>query len=435
MDFLTEDLADFVASLDIGSVPPVVSRVAAQHVLDVIAGVYASTGIPEAESVVAIMGDGDAAAAGRVAMLAHAAESDPIHAGTTLCAGLIAVPPALLFSQDGATAAAAVLAGYETVIRIGEALGSSRLLGMGWWPTAVLGAAGAAAATARARGLNTLQTRNAIALALVQAGGLGSGAAEAPESRNLLAANTVRTGVEAADAAARGIAGPPEPLTGDRAFLSAFGIDPAPDLLLKDLGDAWKIAATSLKAFPCALQAQSALAALRDVAAEHGLTAENIGAVEIGLPEAMRRIVDRPGIPETRFGAAASLQFLAAACLLDGDILPDRMSEDLRGTPEIRATIEKVRVVHAPELDAALPAAWPAHIRVTTPGGDFTGDCRIPPGHPDDPVAMAVTVDRFRAYSAGQIDTVSQDRLIEAVSNLAELKDMAAITAPLRALI
>ena len=82
MDSPTEDLAAFVSALEIGSVPPAVCSVAAQHVLDVVAGVYASIDIPETASVAAIMGADDAAAAGRIAMRAHAAESDPIHAGT-----------------------------------------------------------------------------------------------------------------------------------------------------------------------------------------------------------------------------------------------------------------------------------------------------------------------------------------------------------------
>jgi 2-methylcitrate dehydratase PrpD len=434
MESPTQDLATFVSALDARSFPSGLCSLVSQHVLDIIAGIYASTGIPQATSVAAILGDDDAAVAGRVAMLAHAAESDPIHAGTTICAGLVAVPPALLFSADGKTAVAALIAGYETSIRIGEALGSSRLLGMGWWPTAVLGAAGAAAATARARELNALETRNAIALALVQAGGLGTGAPLAPESRNLLAANCVRTGVEAADAAAGGIAGPPEPLTGDRGFLSAFGIGSDPDLLLKGLGKDFKIGSTSLKAFPCALQAQSALAALCDVVSRHKLAPEDVVTIEIGLPEAMHRIVDRPGVPETRFGAAASLQFLAAACLLDGDVLPARMAKNRRGTPEMRAAMDKIRIVHAAELDAALPASWPARVRVTTSGGEFTGDCRIPPGHPEEPIAMTATIERFRAYSAGQIDNAAQDRIVAAISGLTDLKDMTAISAPLRAL-
>lgn len=434
MNYPTEGLAVFVSALDIGSVSSGLCDVVSQHVLDVIAGIYASIDIPEAASVAAIMGDDDPAVAGRIALLAHAAESDPIHAGTTICGGLIAVPPALIFSPDGPTAVAAVIAGYETAIRIGEALGSSRLLGMGWWPTAVLGAAGAAAATARARGLNALETRNALALALVQSGGLGTGAPLAPESRNLLAANCVRTGVEAADAAARGIAGPPEPLTGDRAFLSAFGPDANPDLLLKDLGEDWKIASTSLKAFPCALQAQSALAALRDVISANDLSPEDVVGIEIGLPEAMRRIVDRPGVPETRFGAAASLQFLAAACLTDGNVLPARMAENQRQAQDMRTAMEKVRIYHDAELESALPAAWPARVRIVTTGGAFTGECRIPPGHPEDPIPMTVTIDRFRAYSAGQINGDTQDGIIDAVSDLANLKDMTAITAPLRGL-
>ncbi|MFT6673599.1 MAG: hypothetical protein ACJAVZ_005099 [Afipia broomeae] len=47
---------------------------------------------------------------------------------------------------------------------------------------------------------------------------------------------------------------------------------------------------------------------------------------------------------------------------------------------------------------------------------------------------MTVTIDRFRTNSGGQIDEGTQDRIIDAVSDLANLKDMLAITAPLRAL-
>ena len=90
----------------------------------------------------------------------------------------IAVPPALLFSPDGATAVAAVTAGYETAIRIGEALGSSRLLGTGGGGQRRFSAVPRAPPPRRRGrcGLNvTDHTRHAIALALVQAGGSGNG--------------------------------------------------------------------------------------------------------------------------------------------------------------------------------------------------------------------------------------------------------------------
>lgn len=428
----TEELAEFLSALDGSAAPAAVSALVSQHVLDIIAGIYAGLGVAEATSVAALITHDDAASCGKLAMLSHAAESDPIHAGTTVCAGLIAVPPALLFSPDGATAIAAVTAGYETAIRIGEALGSSRLLGQGWWPTAVLGGAGAAAATSRALGLNANQTHNAIALALVQSGGLGTGAPDAPESRNLLAANTIRIGVEAAQAAAMGLKGPADPLAGDRGFLTAFGFEPEPGRLLRGLGVNWKIAETSLKAFPCALQAQSALTALRDAIAKNDLSAAKIDAIEFGLPDAMRHIVDRPRPPGSRFAAAASLQFLAAAFLCDGDILPARMDDGARTAADIVSLMGKISVTHDAGLDAAFPAAWPARVRISAAAGTSESEILNPQGHPDHPIDIGATIERFRAYSRESLTSGAQDATIEAVRNLATLRGLSALTAPLR---
>ena len=431
----TDQLAKFVAGIDAASLPEPVGALVSQHILEILAGMYASTSIPEATSILRLLGNSDSETAAKAAMLAHAAESDPIHAGTTICAGLVAVPPALLFSPNGETAIAAMLAGYETAIRIGQALGSSRLLSQGWWPTAVLGAAGSAASTARALELTAEQTRHAISLALIQSGGLGMGAPEAPESRNLLAAHCVRTGVNAAEAAARGILGPMEPLAGKRGFLSAFGLKPTPELLLEGLGQDWKIAETSLKAFPCALQAQSALNALREITKDNRHSITDIKLVEFSLPDPMRRIVDRPTPPASRFAAAASLQFLAAAFLLDGGILPTRFAPEARAQNEVMAIMEKISVTHAPDLDQLFPVVWPARVRLLTEDREYKTDVQISAGHPDRPLTMQTTIDRFRTYSAQQCDPSEQDALIDAITGLDELADLAEVTAQIQMLL
>jgi 2-methylcitrate dehydratase PrpD len=428
----TSSLAQFISGIEAQSPPESVQGLVRQHVLDVMAGVFAGVGIAEARSVLAILGDSDAEIAGKVAMVAHAAESDPIHTGTTVCAGLVAVPPALLFSPDGATAIAAILAGYETAIRIGDALGSARLLGRGWWPTAVLGGAGAAAATARALKLNAVETRNALSLALIQSGGLGTGAPQAPESRNYLATQCIQTGIRSAKAAARGLAGPDEALTGDRGFLTAFGLEPSPDKLLLGLGRDWKIEETSLKAFPCALQAQSALDALRQVTAQEKIARTDIAAIEFGLPDAMRRIVDRPGSPASHFAAAASLQFLAAAFLLDGDITPIRMADGKRNHDDVLSLMEKVSVTYDADLDRDHPLSWPARVRLVTNAGEFAMEVRVPPGHPERPIPLTNTLDRFRDYSRPRLTTDARQSIIDAVENLLDLTDLTAITKPIR---
>jgi 2-methylcitrate dehydratase PrpD len=419
-------LAEFVSTLELHAIPSAAVDLAGQHTLDTLAGLCAGLDVPEALCVCRLAPRTAAGWAGNVAMLSHAAESDPIHGATTICAGAIAIPAVLgtarEISIDGATAISAIIAGYETAIRIGAALGSSRLLAQGWWPTAVCGGAGAAAAAARAKGLSPQETRDAIALALVQAGGLGTGGAEAPEARNLLLANTVRMGFEAAEAAEAGIRGPAEPLIGERGFLYAFGLDPAPDLLLDGLGERWTIGQTSLKAYPCALQAQTALDALGTIIRDHELRREAIEAIEIALPAAMRRIVDRPDPPRSRFAAAASMPFLAAALVCDGDILPVRMALEGRADQEIIDFMPRVNVVHAPELDAEFPAVWPAAVTVLHGGQAYQASADTPLGHPERPIGLARTRARFDTYSSG-----TARQLQELILGLPGLADIAPI--------
>jgi 2-methylcitrate dehydratase PrpD len=162
---------------------------------------------------------------------------------------------------------------------------------------------------------------------------------------------------------------------------------------------------------------------------------EAIQAVAFGLPAAMGRIVDRPNLPASRFAAAASLQFLAAALLLDGDIVPARMEAGARAQEDVIDLMDKISVTHAADLDAAYPATWPAHVRVSTASGDHTALVHLPAGHPERALTLPVTINRFRAYSDNHLDRKSQNALIEAVTNMADLSDMAPITAPIRALL
>lgn len=398
----TTALSDFIAGLDLAAIPSATADRAAQHTLDIVADLCASRDVPEAVSIGRLLPDTAAAWSGRVAMFSHATEWDPIHGKTAICAGAIAVPAVLGIARcrevDGPTAVSAIVAGYETAIRIGGALGSSRLLPQGWWPTALCGGAGAAAAAAKALGLGAPAIRDAIAMALVQAGGLSTGGPEAPEARNLLCANTVRIGIEAAEAAASGIRGPAEPLTGERGFLKAFGIEPDEAALLEAIGKRWTIDETTLKAFPCALQAQSALDALYAVLRTHELQQGDIRAIEFALPGPMRQIVDRPGMPGSRFAAAASLQFLAAAMIVDGNIVPHRLGKQGREDAAITEISKTVAVAHDPDLDKHYPEIWPARVRVRSHRDVYEAGVDAARGHPDRPIDLAETTAKFRTF-------------------------------------
>jgi len=444
----TAQLARFLADLTNGGIPAAVEEIARRHLLDVLAGLFAGRGVPEMETLlahVAATAPGEAcipatsrrcaapAAAGATAALCHAAESDPIDSGTTICAGAVTVPAALILCQHrpvtGRRFLAATVGGYEAGIRLGRAAGSSSLLGRGFWPTAVCGAVAAAATGAVALELDADRTRHALGLAAVHAGGLATGGAEAPAARSMLCAATVRAGLDAVLAAEAGMAGPAEAFDGERGFLAAFANAPDPAALTDGLGERWSIGGASQKAWPCALQAQSAVDALRTALAAGAFAAARISKIVIDLPAAMRRIVDRPGAPATHFSAAASIQFLAAALILDGDIAPRRLGAEGRGEKAVLDLMKKVMVRHDPALDARFPAEWPARVTVRAAGREETREVSAPPGHPSRPLTFAETADRFRAYAAGYLDTETRESVIALVDGLADAPDAGQLAA------
>lgn len=450
-------LVGFLSSLANGDPPPTEARAAvAQHTLEIFACLLAGADIPEVQPVLRtharVHGEVSipptdvrselALAAGATAALSHAAELDPIHAHTVICPAAVTIPAALAVAQtfelSGPRYIAAVCAGYEAAIRLGRALDGAELLAAGWWPTAVCGSFAAAATSAICLGLAGEPLQDALALAAIHSGGLAIGGPTTAAARNLLCAHTVRVGVDAALAARSGISGPRALFSEARSLFTAFA--GGRDAILREAGaasltpgpgDPWAILETSLKRWPCALQTQSALDALACLASQ-GVTADEVQSVKISLPAAMRRIVDRPDVPTTQWGAAASLQFLAASLLLDGDILDQRLGAAGRCDPAVHALMQRVHVVGDASLDGRYPREWPARVTLRTSHGEMQAECAQPPGHPARPLPFESSEARLRVRAAQHRCSEDADLALTFMRSLDTQHDMGAVVRTLR---
>ena len=458
---MTAALGGFLGSLASVALPPTVRAAVAQQTLEIFAGLFAGADIVAMQPVlrayartagrVAIpatpIGSEVALAAGATAALSHAAELDPIHAGTVICPAAVTIPAALALSQTttltGERYVAAVCAGYEAGIRLGRTLDGAALLAAGWWPTAVCGSFAAAATSAVCLNLDSERLQDALGLAAILSGGLAIGGPNTAGARNLLCAQTVRIGVEAALAAQAGMSGPRELFSGARSILTAFGpgaLEPTraagATAIDTGLGDNWALLETSLKRWPCALQAQSALDALLRVVGNLSGAAANPRlpqSVEIRLPAAMCRIVDRPGPPATQWAAAASLQFLAASVLLDGDLRDDRMGPAGRADPRVLELMQRIHLGSDPSLDERYPREWPARVTLQDPlAGASAAEAAQPPGHPSRPLPYEFSAARFRHYAGRRLSPHAVDSAIEFVRTLEGQPDMGAAVALLR---
>src|SRR5262249_57703913 len=105
--------------------------------------------------------------------LARLSGVDDIHLASTTAPGAIVVPGAVsvastLRNGDPDALAAAMIAGYEVMVRFGQAIDGPQVLYRGIWPTYFAAPLGIAAVAARLLDLDALQCAHALPLALVQ---------------------------------------------------------------------------------------------------------------------------------------------------------------------------------------------------------------------------------------------------------------------------
>ncbi|HWN52531.1 MAG TPA: MmgE/PrpD family protein, partial [Xanthobacteraceae bacterium] len=190
------------------------------HVIDTVGAWVASLPTPEGAALLrwrATLGEG--AAPGSMhrlrldvathCALARLSEIDDIHLASTTTPGAIVVPGAVAIAaafrnSDPDALAAAMMAGYEVMVRFGQAIDGPSILYRGIWPTYFTTPLGIAAVAACLFGLDAQQCAHALALALVRsAPGVGHHNATTT-SRWLAVGQAAEAGLSAALAARAG---------------------------------------------------------------------------------------------------------------------------------------------------------------------------------------------------------------------------------------
>ena len=194
-----------------------------------------------------------AAAAFANAVLLHSRIQEDAHPAGHV--GVVVLPAALAAAEhlgaSGETLLAAIVAGYETALRIGRghAASASR---QGFRTTPLYGVIGAAAAASRLHRLSPERTADALSIAANLAGGLREFAVAGTDEYVLQAGSAARNGLTATWSAALGMRGAPSILEGPAGFLRAFGgADGGIDqTLTRELGTSFEMMAVTGKRWP-----------------------------------------------------------------------------------------------------------------------------------------------------------------------------------------
>jgi 2-methylcitrate dehydratase PrpD len=373
---------------------------AALHLLDWAGCALAGAVTPQGRAMAAVAGAHPFALAGAGTEGAVAAlgglgsllEMDDVHRGALLHPGP-AVVPVILGSGGAGDALAAMVRGYEAMIRLGRAVGPGHYAF--FHNTSTCGGLGAAVAAAGMAGGGGDTLVGAMGHALSLAAGLWQCRHEDVATKHLHVAEAARRGLSAARYAMAGLGGPRSILEGPQGFFAALARDGDPARVAADPGAAWAIHEVSFKPWPACRHAHPAIDAalsLRD-----RLAGETPLAVRVGTYADAIRFCDRP-LPRTPAEARFSLQHAVAVALQEGPPPLAAFEEGrLDAVADLRA---RVSVAVDPGLSAAYPAHFGATVTVTTARGSLSATVADAWGDSENPMDAAAIRAKYDALAA-----------------------------------
>jgi 2-methylcitrate dehydratase PrpD len=417
---LTAELAGFASGLTLASLSPSELEAAKRHTLDSLGACVAGAGEPMVEKAIALLrslgNTGDVPLLGTrerfdllsavylMAVSAHALELDDGNREGSIHPGTVVIPAVLgtgyRLGSDGASALAAVVAGYEVAISLAEVLhphASKR----GFQTTGVVGVVGAAAATARLLGLDAAKTEKALGIAASSGAGLFAYLIGGGNVKKLHPGHAAREGVLAAFLARDEVVeGPRAVAETSCGIFQAFGGVTAP-AGGRTRRSPLAIARSYLKPYPCCRHIHPAIDALFELKERHRIDPDQVAAIEVGTYGA--------AMPHATLGwdsftvAQLSFPYVMAAALRSGTIELDTFSKARRADPLLAADAAKVKVFLDDECAASYPKQGPARVTVKLrDGSTHTLYVADPQGAPQVPMSNDALFRKFRMMLGGR---------------------------------
>ncbi|MGZ5257177.1 MAG: MmgE/PrpD family protein [Burkholderiales bacterium] len=448
------ELTDFVRALSIESVPGTVTDAAKWCLLDTLG--CALFGVPErwsqimAEEMLAeaskgqssIVGHHETVAAPAAALCngtaAHGFELDDHLDEAIVHPGAIIVSAALA-AAEGVDAAGArlllgIIAGYETLDRVGLAMGvePSR---RGWHKTAVAGPVGAAVAAAVVLNLSADQISTAVGLACATASGtkaFATGEGGGMEKR-MHAGRAAEAGVRMAQLAARGFTAPPTAVDGRFGLLEVIsGQSARADLLAANLGTHWAVEHVYVKVYPCCAWIQAAVQQLVALRGPRPLNPQEVRKVRIGVSSYAGQ-QNGSVTPRDTMGAQFSIPYCAALALAGDPADPAMFAPDAIDDSARREIAKRVEIVVDPEMEAAYPRHYGARVDLELANGERRGSKVLDPhGMPADPCTERERLDKFSRLASRVKSAQSITEIVRRVQSAEQLRSAREIGEMLR---
>jgi 2-methylcitrate dehydratase PrpD len=371
-------------------------------------------------------------------LLVHGLDFDDTHPEGVIHASASAFPTALGVAEklrlSGRDLLTAYVAGLEVDARLGMAARGG-LHQVGFHPTGLLGAFGAAVVAAKLRGLSAAQ----IAQAQGFVGSLASGSLEFLQN----GAWTKRVhpgwagvaGITAAAFAGRDFLAPPDIYEGRFGlYASHLGSVKEEDLAqcTRGLGKTWETRRVAVKPYPACHFTHAFADAVLAIRSEHGICPEEVESIHCLIGEGEVKTVCEPlelkRAPRTAYEAQFSLPYVAAASLVHGDFTLRELEPEALADPAVLALAQKVSYEADPR--SGFPALFSGEVAIATADGRVLRHReQINRGADQRPLSREDIEGKFHTTSTLACSEEQSQRILEAAASLDSTGEVTTLTA------
>jgi len=363
----------------------------------------------------------------------HSFEFDDYH-NAKVHPGAVVQPATVTYGEkegiSGGKLITALLAGYETMIRISLGTGPSASRKKGWHLTGTCGPFGAAAAVGKIIGLDHHQMLSALGLAGTQSAGLWAFTADGSMSKRFHPGKAAHSGIIAAELAKKGFLGPSQILEAeDGGFCRATSDEFNLARITEGLGEIYETSLLCIKPYPVCGSIHSSIDAALKLKNENKILPEDIKEIVVKNSSGVILQCGWDYEPLSILQAQMSLKYAVAAAVIDGEVTVDQFSEERIRDPEILQFIKKIKVILDEEIDQIYPEKFSSKVEMYLKDGSIVSAyVEHPKGSPNNPMTEKDVENKFLNLSSRIVGREKALRIIEIVGKLEELDDLRRLT-------
>lgn len=434
-------VAEFGAALTYADIPAEVLDRARHLVLDAVGLAFASTayGYPAvARDALSALTEGDHPVIGMSdrldprdaavlnGVLIHGLDFDDTHIPAVTHVTAAALPAALSAATVAGASTKDLLTAYVLAVEVSARVGIGGSPGfhdVGYHPTGVAGAFGAAVAAGKLGGLDADGLVAAQGIVGSMAAGVMEFLQDGSWTKRQHPGWAAMSGITAASFARFGWVGPPAVYEGRFGLYNTHltGRETDPGAVAAGLGTEWELMRTAAKPYPICHFIHAFADAALDLRTENDLRVGDIAAIRCRIHPVPGKVVCEPPEakwePRSDYDAKFSLPFVVSAVLSRGRFGLAELADEALADREILDLARKVTVT--PDDESAFPRAYSGYVEIElTDGRVLTRREQVNRGHDERPLTNDEIAAKYASSMALVTDAGTADRVRGAVLGL-----------------